>query len=63
MFKSADTHGKGTISREEFAAIIQQQHFGLDQRLVNRLLSDADGDADGMIHYAYASTVGSAWQR
>jgi Ca2+-binding EF-hand superfamily protein len=57
LFQKADTDGNGTLDRCEFAAVLRSQNIGISERLVNRMLADADDNEDGVIQYSCASTA------
>jgi Ca2+-binding EF-hand superfamily protein len=54
LFSKSDKGGKGSLSRQEFAAVLTHQRFGLSEKLINRVLSEADENDDGRIEYKYA---------
>lgn len=50
-FKQADANGDGTLDRQEFAAVLATSRLGLSQQIIDRVLAEADDNADGVIQY------------
>eukprot|EP00892_Ulva_mutabilis_P003953 jgi/Ulvmu1/192/UM001_0196.1 len=50
-FKQADTNGDGTLDRQEFAKALKNSRLGLSQTIIDRVLAEADDNADGVIQY------------
>lgn len=50
-FQRADANGDGTLDRQEFAAVLATSRLGLSQQVIDRVLAEADDNADGVIQY------------